>query len=487
MVEQDKGKWDASAHSYDRPEPVGLAYIGGSLRAAGFSVALRSWIELEAWLPTMKESRLSFISATTAEWPHAVRTAEDAKRRGNLTIVGGYHPTGVEQHDLNETPFDYLVKGEGEHVSVALAKALLHGRPVDATLDGSADRVAGRFITARRIEDLDSLAFPLRSERFLAGKICDLMYPPVSRQQNFALVVASRGCKHGCSFCAASTMWGREVRKRSPENVVEELRSLKEEFGTNTVVFADLSLGQDRAWTIDLCRAIKAAQLGIHWYPLCNMSIDREVLRAMADAGCTKIGFGVEGLSPRAVERLKPQNPHDFDVANDLFGYCNSLGILVKAFFMIGHPWETREIVQEYFEWLPRLRANHIKLMFFTPFPGTSEWPKHRDKLVSERWEDFDTFSLPVVKNPEISVEAYRELRRELIALFYESGAFIDVTRNMLAKYPHYAETFSEFVAFLRENGIANVDASDLRLSSGSNGSALAHKDRQAFGVAACK
>ena len=220
---------------------------------------------------------------------------------------------------------------------------------------------------------------------------------------------------------------------------------------------------------------------------MCNMSIDRHVLQAMAEAGCTKIGFGVEGLSPRAVEQLKPQNPHDFDVANELFGYCNSLGILVKAFLMIGHPWETPEVIREYFEWLPRLRVNQIKLMYFTPFPGTIEWTKYRDQLASERWEDFDTFRMPVVKNLEITVEAYGELRQELLRLFYESSTFMEVTRSMLQAHPHYAATFSEFAAFLRDNGIASIDPTELRLSGRGGKNALDSTCGRTLEDATCK
>ena len=447
----------ASTHGYAQPEPMGLEYIGGSLSEAGFNVVFCSGLEVEACLTGQGAKRISFISSTTSEWSAAVRIAERAKQRGNITVVGGYHATGMEWHDLDDVPFDYVVKGEGEHVCVALARVLLNGQMVDATLDGAKEVIANKFITARRIEDLDSLPFPLRSERFMAGVLCDLMWPPPSRQTNFALVIASRGCVYDCSFCASASMWGRNVRHRSPENVVAELRTLKEQLGTNTVVFVDQSLGQDRVWTLELCRAIKAERLGINWYPMCNMSIDRDILLAMANAGCTKIGFGVEGLSPYAVKRLKPQNPHDFDIANDLFGYCNTLGIFVKAFLMIGHPWETREIIQGYFEWLPRLRVNQIKLAYFTPFPGTTEWLRYHDQLASEQWENFDAFSLPVVKNSDISVELYDEFRRDLLRCFYESTTFIDVTRQMLEKYPHYIDSFSEFATFLREQGIVNI------------------------------
>ena len=104
-------------------------------------------------------------------------------------------------------------------------------------------------------------------------------------------------------------------------------------------------------------------------YPVPFEGVEGAV-RVMGEAGCSKIGFGLEGISPRAISIIKPVNPCDIDSVNALFDFCNSLGLFVKAYLMIGFPWETEEIVREYFEWLPGIRANQVKISYFTPFPG---------------------------------------------------------------------------------------------------------------------
>jgi radical SAM superfamily enzyme YgiQ (UPF0313 family) len=186
------------------------------------------------------------------------------------------------------------------------------------------------------------------------------------------------------------------------------------------------------------------------WYHQSNLTISCDVLQAMAAAGCTKIGFGLEGISPRAVERLKPHNPHDFGFINDLFDYCNSLGLFVKVYLMLGSPWETQQDIKEYHRYVSGIRANEIKISYFTPFPGTRAWEQYKNQLVTRNWEHFDTVAMPVVHNPWISVRQYHAIRMELFQTFYGSDTYYDVTAQMLRRFPHYVQSYREFVDYLR-------------------------------------
>jgi len=178
----------------------------------------------------------------------------------------------------------------------------------------------------------------------------------------------------------------------------------------------------------------------------------------MAEAGCSKIGFGLEGISPRAISIVKPVSPCDIDSINSLFDYCNNHGIFVKAYFIIGFPWETEDIVKEYFEWLPRIRANQIKISYFTPFPGTRDWLKYKNQLITSDWADYDTVQMPVVHNPNISVQRYHMIRAALFRSFYGSPIYADVTQKMLKLYPHYVNSYHEFADYLHQfNMINNV------------------------------
>lgn len=447
-----------SMHGHGEPEPIGLEYVAGSLARAGYLCHFRSNNELIITAATGSES-LCLLSALSCEYHDVIDTARKAKARGETTVLGGYQASGL-QENMADGPFDYVVIGEGEDVAPAIAKAVIRGDTRD--LCGFESRTVGyvRIIRAPRITDLDALPGPLRAQERLAQyRIYDLMWPPASQQQNAALVLGSRGCANDCDFCASSTVWGRGIRLRSTDRVVKELQDIKSDYGTNTVVFIDQSLGQSTRWTLDLCDAIKIADLGVHWYHQSNLTIHREAIWAMAAAGCSKIGFGMEGISPRAISIIKPSNPCDIDSVNSLFDYCNSLGLFVKVYLMIGFPWETEEIVREYFKWLPRIRANQVKISYFTPFPGTRDWAKVKNQLITSDWADFDTVRMPVVYNPNISVERYHEIRAELFRSFYGSHTYADLTRRMLTDYPHYIDSYREFADYLHQFAMVSVNA----------------------------
>jgi len=449
---------DISLHGHGEPEPIGLEYIAGSLGLAGYSCHFRDKNELIVTLVNGSAS-LCLFSALSCEFPGVIHAAHRAKVRGETTILGGYHASG-SRGTLSDVPFDYVVIGEGELVAPAIAKAHICGDNSDLDDFESCTVGSVRIIRAPRIADLDALPAPLRKEERLAQyRIYDLMWPPPSQQQNTALVLGSRGCANDCDFCASSTVWGRCMRLRSVDQVVDELQRLVHGFGTNTIVFIDQSLGQATEWTLDLCSGIQNANLGINWYHQSNLTIDRDVIRVMADAGCSKIGFGLEGISPRAISVIKPTNPCDIDSINSLFHYCNSLGLFVKVYLMIGFPWETDEIVREYFEWLPRIRANQMKISYFTPFPGTRDWARFRNQLVTSNWADFDTVRMPVVHNPNISVERYHEIRAALFRSFYGSKTYADLTRQMIGAYPHYIDSYREFANYLHHFDMVLGDA----------------------------
>lgn len=435
-----------SFHGHSDPEPIGLEYIVSSLNQLGYTYTFLSSNELEI-IDSLNGKTISLFTALTSEWEKVLLLASEAKKRGNFTIVGGYHTSGLsgltDRESIPEV-FDLLIAGEGEEIVLKILE--------EYGSKGSFDRYESKIIKSSPIQNLDSLAFPHRDARFLSNyNLLDLMWPPASLQRNVAIILASRGCLYNCDFCASSSVWGRGVRYRSVNNVINELEDLRNRFGTNTLLVIDQSFGQNKKWTTDLCENIQAAHFGMNWYHQSNLSLTKETIYSMAKAGCTKIGFGMEGISPSAIDFIKPQNPHDYNAINDLFDYCNSLGIFIKVYLMIGFPWETKEIIRDYFQWITMLRANEIKISYFTPFPGTKVWEKHSNSLVSANWEDFDTVSKAVVYNPNISIADYHRIRQTLFNKFYSSDTYSDVTHRMITNYPHYHLSFKEFVPYLKQ------------------------------------
>jgi anaerobic magnesium-protoporphyrin IX monomethyl ester cyclase len=430
-------------HGHGVSEPIGLEYIASRIDEFCKSLNFKSHIELEAVL--LNDIKVSLISATTAEWPSALSINSYAKNQGNITIVGGYHISGNYKNE-KELTFDYIVIGEGENVIIGILSDILSGH---AYINKSQEP---KIIYALPIQDLDDLPFPIRKESFLGNyMIHDLMFPAPSRQKNTSIILGSRGCNYNCSFCASATIWGSGIRVRKIDNIISEINEIQSKFKSNTFVFIDQSLGQKEEWTINLCKAIVENDIKLNWYHQSNININQELLPIMAEAGCSKIGFGVEGISPTAINKIKPINPISLEQINQLFEACNQYGIIVKAYLILGFPWETTEIVNEYFEFLPKLKANMVKISFFTPFPGTKDWNIYSDNLVTKDWSKFDTVQMPVVINPNISIEEYFIIRQNLFHVFYSSKEYKSTCQELLIKYPHYRQSYIEFYDYLKE------------------------------------
>lgn len=435
-----------SVFGHQNAEPVGLQYISKVLASYPYKVNHISHWELEITIPD-NNCNISLFSAISTDWLSVIKLNQKAKSRGNITIVGGYHVTGLYRagYDLNDLPFDYFVVGEGEQIIKKVISEILN------RTSNNIWPASPKVFISDIIENIDILPFQKRYIKFLEEyKIQDLMCPSISFQKNTAIVLGSRGCGHNCSFCASSSMWGSKVRLRNPENIIEEIKQLKEEFQTNTIIFIDQCFGVNMKWAEELCQRIIKEKIGVNWYIQTSVNIKPKLIPLMAAAGCSKMGFGVESLSKATLTNIKPGHSKSLEVINGLLRYCNKNGILTKAYLMLGFPWETKEYMETYLHNIRTLEANCIKISFFTPFPGTQDWELYKNQLVSTDWSDFDTVKLPVVRNPYISVDEYLGYREMLFHSFYSSQQYKLVTMNLLNNYPKFTQSFLEFYKFLR-------------------------------------
>ncbi|MGB7062362.1 MAG: radical SAM protein [Candidatus Zixiibacteriota bacterium] len=393
--------------------------------------------------------RVFLFSATTSDWPKILRVAARLRHvnRKSMLLVGGYHVSALPR-DAGVEIFDYVIVGEGE---VAVSRIL---DPTGSSVKEwrSPSWSGPCVIQAPRITDLSQLPFPLRDvDEIRSNRLSGLIFPPTSAQTGAAAVVLSRGCNNSCSFCSSHTIWGSRLVTRDVDSVIQEYRDVTECLHANAVVFVDQAFGENADWTSRLCRSMEQLKSSAKWYCMAKLTINQKLLLEMAAAGCTKIGFGVETADPERRAELKGFGDESVDDLNHLFNACNELGIFVKIYLMIGFPWETEEyLLRTTRRFLQRLQANELKISFFTPFPGTRDWSRYRNQLVTLDWQDFDTVRMPVVHNPGVTVTQYREIRKNLFRAFYGSSTYADVTRRMLRSFPHYLESYREFAVYLR-------------------------------------
>ncbi|MCF8070425.1 MAG: B12-binding domain-containing radical SAM protein [Desulfobacterales bacterium] len=447
-------------------EPIALGYIASDLETKGFKVEIfrQGLLSVDQIIDHIKRYSPSILglSVMTHAANSAIKIAKKAKEAipGIYVIAGGYHPSGDINFVLNKH-IDFSVIGEGERTFSELANRLLKNQNADfkeikgicfavdenkTIFTGNAERITK--------EELDAMPFPKRSRDIISkAKMHALMYPPPNKQHNVVTLLSSRGCSNNCQFCCSSAVWGREVVFRNPKKVAEELKLVVDEFGTNAFFFSDLTFNSNKKHVIALCSELAKLKETPHWYAMCTAThLDEETIRAMREAGCRKVGFGVESLSNDNLKKINKLAISAQERTRGIMECCDENGILIKAYMIIGYPWETHDSLTEFHDNIITLPADEIRISYFTPFPGSPAYKKHEDILTTNDWSKFNAIKDVVVENENgVTVDRLAKARIDAFKKFYSDNARQERIAKKIEKFPEFKESFEEFETFLRD------------------------------------
>ncbi|MHB1341847.1 MAG: B12-binding domain-containing radical SAM protein [Coriobacteriia bacterium] len=373
--------------------PLGLAYIAAALMDAGFTVSAIDFnvsglnLKRVDSMLAMDAPGIVGISATTETYPHALTIARRIKERSPKTIVvlGGPHPTIMPEVVLSDDAVDYVVVGAGEEAMVGLALYLERHEGDPEHISGLCYRdTAGRVHLNERAElpDPDDLPSPARE-----------LFPTEFYHDKWNVLTATGSCPYRCPFCSASALWQGRRRMRSPGRIVAELEDLRRRHGVTEVFFTDDIFTLNRHWVAGLLEAFKSMEHPVTWG--CATRVDLvspELIRSMAEAGCTGIQFGVESGSQQILDSVKGiQKPQVLEAVRASV----EAGIDAVCSFMAPFPEDTRETLQESLEFMAELHeaGGRIFLSYTCPYPGTMFYEKADElglTILTRKWEEFD-------------------------------------------------------------------------------------------------
>lgn len=201
-----------------------------------------------------------------------------------------------------------------------------------------------------------------------------------------------RGCPFKCEFCTVRVHWGAKYRFKPIHRVVEEVESLKKEFGRNTffmIVDDDIAANPIRAKK--LFKAL--LPLKIQWMSQGSMAMakDEEYLALMTKSGGTRIIMGLESIHEASLIEMQ-KNP-----ANKLNDYIHNIrkiqsyGIAIIGAFVFGFDQDDGSCFESTADFIIE---NHIalpQLFSMTPFPGTrlAERLEQEGRILSKDWKRY--------------------------------------------------------------------------------------------------
>jgi tRNA A37 methylthiotransferase MiaB len=158
-----------------------------------------------------------------------------------------------------------------------------------------------------------------------------------------ATLLTRRGCRARCAFCGVRNFNGAGVRVRTVEDVLQEMAYLHGEMGIRHFDFLDDDLIYDEDEAVRLFDGIASLLPGISWVSnngLIAASLNRRVLAAMRDSGCTGFKIGLETGNAALLRKVhKPTNLEKFFALAQMMQEFPEMFVAVN--FIIGMPGET--------------------------------------------------------------------------------------------------------------------------------------------------
>jgi len=410
--------------------PLGLAWIASVLEEHGHEVkivdsptlglSIGDFVEIvKSWNPDIVG--LSSLTPTIRLAYKAARAVK-AVDEGIKVVMGGVHVTFLWREVLEECPYvDYVVLGEGEESMPKLVEAL-EGKVELSEVQGIALRnESGEAVWTGPWRPVDLEKLPPPARQLLPMDKYTVFGKPV----RVVHVMASRGCPYGCIFCATSYYFGRRVRYRRVEQVLDEVAECVDKYKTKTFAFTDDELTINRRWMESFIKGLRERGLDIQWSCGARVdSVDERLLAKMFSSGCTMIYFGVESGSQETINKIGKRI--DLKQAERVFEVIKRMGGSAVATFILGLPWETVDDMRKTVEFALKLDPDYAQFTYATPYPGTPlyEMAKKYDLIVDRDWSHYTTVR-PVMRGFHFTIEDVKAVFEEAYAKFYTMLKFL--------------------------------------------------------------
>jgi magnesium-protoporphyrin IX monomethyl ester (oxidative) cyclase len=284
---------------------------------------------------------------------------------GRILFAGGIHPTYCPMECI-EAGFDFVARGEVEDTLCDVLNAMSPSRPF---LKNGYQLPPGYFYKAPNGSYLDTgIARSLDINRWVPAR--HLLPARYHKRYSHGVLMGSRGCVFGCTFCASARTGFRE---REPRLIVDELEYIVRVEGHNAVHFADDIFTYKPNWVIEICREIVTRGVKCRWSINSRSDIPEKFWHMfdwMYQAGCEMVGFGIEAADQKVL-KLSGKGLNA-DRIMPVLQRARKAGLGIKCNLMAGLPGATYEDHLLSVDLMEAILPNQIVLSLTTPYPGTA-------------------------------------------------------------------------------------------------------------------
>lgn len=238
--------------------------------------------------------KTAFISAFMGNHQTSFKLAKTIKHfhKDAITVLGGPF-TVLGDEILKRVPsIDYIITGEGEKSSFQLLRFLENKEDIK-NVNGLIYRKGGKILS---------------NQHFFYSNIDDFFFIPSQlisycnfvRNENFAILITSRGCPYSCNFCSSPVLWKNSIRYHSISNLINYIKDLYNNLGEIYFSIRDDNFLMNKKRVTEFSKKLAKEQLGLLWNTQGSVNfIDEEVASSLAQAGCDQVQLGIESASQR--------------------------------------------------------------------------------------------------------------------------------------------------------------------------------------------
>ena len=390
--------------------PFYFLYLAGYLEKHGFVVDIidphnrNASANYDFIISEVKRQRPRYIgiAAFVTDYDAITKLANTIKKYSSAKVlVGNAQPSIAPQDFLYEdSPFDIVVRGEGE-LTLKQLLSEYDDAGDNSHINGIAYMEKGSIkITAnRKLMDLSECGMPAYHKIDMNWYAKPSKYIIRRLLASCAVIYIGRGCPFKCAFCASNSVWQTNdktktnsvVRNRPINSVIEELTILQDKYKFDFFYIMDDTFGIKEKDIYDFCEAYRKSGLKMLWGATTRGSCiqSEEIVKAMKDAGCIQLDFGVETGSPKLLKLINKGVTINQTIR--AFSLCNANGVRTFANILLNLPEETEEDLVLTQELLEKIKPSWISTGVTQPYPGTECYAKFLNVPVTK--EDYHKFS----------------------------------------------------------------------------------------------
>jgi anaerobic magnesium-protoporphyrin IX monomethyl ester cyclase len=421
------GKFSKLAQKTSGFPPLNMAYFAAIAEKMGHEVQIID-AEIESLtnkdvIARVKEFSPDLIgmTGTTPMFHLVVRLANELKAQMDVRIMAGGHHVTLFKEKIFDKCFDFLFVSEAD---ISFAEFLkLYEKNGDLTnVKGLLFRNKGEVVFTGNpglTQDLDAIPFPAR--HLLKYKLYKV--GTLRGTLNYTSIMTTRGCPFECIYCSNS-VYGRNVRRRSMKNVIEEIELVVDRLGIRHFYFVEDVLTLSKKYSLSMCDEIDKRGLKITFEGSTRANLfDEELAERLSKSGLIRLSFGLESADPNVLKIIKKQvSLESYIKANKL---TNKYGIETINSVMLGLPGEDRASIEKTIAFLRKARdIQHTTYGIAMPYPGTEfyEMAKRGEyglKLHTDDFSKYQRYGSAVLSVGDLSPEDLIRLQKEGLLKIY--------------------------------------------------------------------